>query len=97
MEGMYDHAFAEARRCIELDQNHWAGYFATTAYTANGLHAEVLALAETAYQIAPWHTRIVGQLAGVLAIRRERNRSDGLLRQMRVADVNAGIPIGMIL
>jgi hypothetical protein len=51
---------------------------------------------KTADQVTPWHTRIVGQLAGVLARRGERDRSDGLLRQRRAADVAAGIPIGMI-
>jgi tetratricopeptide (TPR) repeat protein len=87
-EGMHDRAFAEARRCIELDQNYWGGHFiATTVYTAKGLLADALASAETAYRVAPWHTRIVGQLAGVLARRGQRERSDGLLRQMRAAEV----------
>jgi hypothetical protein len=85
---MHDRAFAEARRCIELDQNYWGGHFiATTVYTAKGLLADALASAETAYRVAPWHTRIVGQLAGVLARRGQRERSDGLLRQMRAAEV----------
>jgi hypothetical protein len=59
--------------------------------------AEALAAAEKAYQMAAWHPRVIGLLAGVLARTGERGRAEALIGQLSKAQGALVAASGMVL
>ncbi len=95
---MYDRAIEEARKALEIDDKPYISYFPLVlAYVMKGMMAEALAAAEKGYQIAAWHPRITGLLAGVLARTGKRDRAQGLIGQMSKAQGGLAAPSGMVL
>jgi tetratricopeptide (TPR) repeat protein len=95
---MRDRAVEEARKAIEIDEHIWVPYFTLVlGYLEKGMMAEALATAEKAYQMAGWHPRVIGLLAGVLARTGERDRAQGLIGQMSKAQGSLAAPSGMVL
>jgi len=95
---MRDRAVEEARKALEIDENSWVPYFTLVlGYLETGLIAEALASAEKAYQIAGWHPRVIGLLAGVLARTGEHVRAEALIGQMSQARGGLVASSGMIL
>jgi serine/threonine-protein kinase len=95
---MYDRAIEEARKALEIDEHIWAPYVTLVlGYLEMGLMAEALASAEKAYQMAGWHPRVIGLLAGVLARTGEHVRAEALIGQMSQAQGGLVTPSGMVL
>jgi len=95
---MYDRAIEEARKGLEIDERLWLPYFALVlGYVAKGMTTEALAAAEKAYQMAPWHPRVIALLAGVLARTGERGRAEALIGQLSQAQGGLVAPSGMVL
>jgi tetratricopeptide (TPR) repeat protein len=95
---MYDRAIEEARKALEIDERLWIPCSSLVlGYVAKGMTAEALAAAEKAYQIAPWHPRVIGSLAGVLARTGERGRAEFLLGQLSNAQGGLVTAEGMVL
>jgi Flp pilus assembly protein TadD len=72
-------------------------FVAAENYALRGMFAEALSAAEKAYQLAPWHPRLVGLLAGILSRTGDQNRADDLIRQLTSRPDQHGVPMGMIL
>jgi serine/threonine-protein kinase len=73
----------ELRRAIELEDD----YFLTFLHlgrinSSRGRIAEALAAAERAYSLAPWSSRAIGLLAGILVRSGDRDRAQGLLDKL---------------
>jgi serine/threonine-protein kinase len=95
---MYDRAVEEARKALEIDEHIWVPYFTLVlGYLEMRLMAEALASAEKAYQMAGWHPRVIGLLAGVLARTGEHVRAEALIGQMDQAKGGLAAPSGMVL
>jgi TolB-like protein/predicted Ser/Thr protein kinase len=58
--------------------------------------AEALAAAERAYEGAPWHPRVIGFLAGLLAQAGQHQRADALIAKLREAATANGVQGGTI-
>ena len=61
-----------------------------------GLHADALATAETAWSLAPWNTGVTGLLAGALACTGQAQRAQGLLQELARVD-RYGTPLGRLI
>jgi tetratricopeptide (TPR) repeat protein len=89
---MYEPAMVEARKALTLDDNnpvsHWT--IALTHFVQGRL-AEAREPAEEAFRQLPWHSGVVGFLAGLLAQAGEKERAEKLIATMR--GINA---VGMI-
>jgi TolB-like protein/Tfp pilus assembly protein PilF len=95
---MRDRAVEEARKALEIDEHNWVPYFTLVlGYLEMGFMAEALASAEKAYQMAAWHPRVIGLLAGVLARTGERDRAEALIGQLSKSQGGHVTPSGMVL
>lgn len=95
---MYDRAIEEVRKGLETEDKLWTSYVALSfAYVMKGMIPESLAAAEKANQIAPWSTRVIGLLAGLLVRAGERTRADDLIAQLRDKPDRLGRAGGMFL
>jgi len=92
--GKLDEANTAFRQVLELDENFLPGlYWLTRNYTAQGMIAEALALAERAFSLTPWNTEAISGLAGLLMRTGARGRAEELLGKL--GDGQAyGAPIG---
>jgi tetratricopeptide (TPR) repeat protein len=73
----------EVRRAIELDDNYFLTFLRLGwIHLSRGRIAEALAAAERAYSLAPWSSRAIGLLAGVLVLSGNRDRAQGLLDKL---------------
>jgi TolB-like protein/tRNA A-37 threonylcarbamoyl transferase component Bud32 len=80
---MYDDAIQNARKAIEIDENHWLPYLMLSqTYAYTGRFAEAIAAAEYAHRVAPWHSMPIGVLAGALACVGEQGRARELVRDL---------------
>jgi TolB-like protein/Flp pilus assembly protein TadD/predicted Ser/Thr protein kinase len=96
--GKYDRAIEEARKGLEIDESAWIALVPLVfSFFMKGMLAEALAAAERAHQLAPWHPRMIGQLAGILARMGDAKRAETLIQQLRDAPARPGAPIGMVL
>jgi len=95
---LYDRAIEEARKGLEINEILWLPYQALiVSYLMKNMIAEALTEAEKAYQLAPWHPRVIGLLAGVLARTGEQGRADALLGQVNKAQGGFVAPSGRVL
>jgi tetratricopeptide (TPR) repeat protein len=95
---MYDRAIEEARKGLEIDDRLWLPYVSLVwAYVMKGMIPEALVAAEKAYQMAAWHPRIIGTLAGLLVRAGERSRAENLIAQLRDNPDRLMGPGGMVL
>ena len=95
---LYDRAIEEARKGLEIDENLWIPYQALImSYLMKNMVPEALAAAERAYELAPWHPRIIGLLAGTLARAGERARAETFIEHMNDAPGRLVAPSGMVL
>jgi tetratricopeptide (TPR) repeat protein len=95
---MYDRAIDETRKGLEIDDKPYSSYIPLVlAYVMKGMMAEALAAAEKGYQIAAWHPRIIGLLAGVLARMSEPGRAEALIGQLSQAQGGLVGASGMVL
>jgi serine/threonine-protein kinase len=73
----------ELRRAIELDDNYFLTFQTLGLINSSrGRIAEALAAAERAYSLAPWSSRAIGLLAGILVRSGDRDRAQGLLDKL---------------
>jgi tetratricopeptide (TPR) repeat protein len=73
----------ELRRAIELDDNYFLIFLNLGLINlSRGRIAEALAAAERAYSLAPWSSRAIGLLTGVLVRSGDRDRAQGLLDKL---------------
>jgi serine/threonine-protein kinase len=94
---LYDRAIEEARKGLEINEILWLPYQALiVSYLMKNMIAEALTEAEKAYQLAPWHPRVIGLLAGVLARTGEQGRADALLGQVNEAQGGFVAPSGRV-
>ena len=90
--GVYELAMVEARKALELDdRNHLSHLVIALSHFLQGRLAEARESAEEAFSQAPWHSGIIGFLAGLLAQTGEKERGERLIATMR-----GMIPVGMI-
>jgi serine/threonine-protein kinase len=90
---MYDRAIEEARKALEIDERLWIAYVPLViVYVIRGMMTEALAAAEKGYQHAPWNTRVIALLAGVLARMGEQGRAQTLLDQLSKAQAGFVTP-----
>jgi TolB-like protein/predicted Ser/Thr protein kinase len=95
---LYDRAIEEARKGLEIDENVWIPYQTLIpSYLIKNMVAEALAAAEKAYQLAPWHPRVIGLLAGILARAGERARAKTLIDNINNTPGRFVAPSGMVL
>jgi TolB-like protein/Tfp pilus assembly protein PilF len=83
--GLYDRALAEARKCLEFDENQWFSLLAKSlilVQTGADLTEARLA-AEKGIRAAPWCAGLVGLLAGILARMGEVASSEELVAKLR--------------
>jgi len=81
--GMHDAAREEARKAIEIDENHGLPYSVMSeVYLATGRLADAVSMAERAHQATPWHSHPIGLLAGALVRAGDKVRAAELIRQM---------------
>jgi tetratricopeptide (TPR) repeat protein len=91
--GMHQRAMDEARKALEIDESHPTANIAVClAYLSRGMLTEALASAERAHTLAPWHARVTGILAGILARTGKKEQAGILIEQLKGAT-----PIGMVL
>jgi serine/threonine-protein kinase len=91
--GLYDRAVADSRKALEIDEHNWASnYYLGASYAYRGMFAEARGPFERAFQLAPWHSQVMGALAGVLGCLGEQERADQL-----VAKIPETGPAGWIL
>jgi eukaryotic-like serine/threonine-protein kinase len=90
--GVYELAMVEARKALELDdRNHLSHFVIALSHFLQGRLAEAREPAEEAFSQAPWHSGIIGFLAGLMAQTGEKERGERLIATMR-----GMIPVGMI-
>jgi tetratricopeptide (TPR) repeat protein len=95
--GMPEKGIAEMRKVLEVDEGHYFAHFCLGEIHADaGRLSEALEAAERAYQLAPWHPRVVGSFAGALARTGNQSRADDLIHQLQATPSPHGIPMGMI-
>jgi tetratricopeptide (TPR) repeat protein len=91
--GMHERAMDEARKALEIDASHPVANLAVcVAYLSRGMLPEALASAERAHALAPWHARVTGILAGILARTGRKEQAGILIEQLKGAT-----PFGMVL
>jgi TolB-like protein len=91
--GMYERAIVEARKVLEFDdRNDFSHTLIALSYFGQGKLAEALEPAEAAVRLAPWDSRTVGFLAGLLAQAGEKDREEKLIATLRGI-----IPAGMVM
>lgn len=86
--GLYNRAIEEARKSLEIDEGLWATHsMMANSYAFQGMFAEALEWAESAYRLAPWDSGAMGLLAGLYSCRGDTRRAKSILAQP--------MPIGM--
>ncbi len=91
--GMYEPAIAEARKALELDDKHHAPHMMIAlSYFFQGNLAEAREPAEEAFRIAPWEPLARGLLAGILALKCEKERAEEL-----IATVKGVVPTSVMM
>jgi tetratricopeptide (TPR) repeat protein len=89
---MYELAMVEARKALALDDrsalSHWV---IALSHFLQGRLGEAREPAEEAFRQLPWHSGVIGFLAGLLVQAGEMERAEKLIASMR-----GMIPIGMI-
>jgi serine/threonine-protein kinase len=89
---MYEPAQVEARKALELDDgSHLPHLVIALSQFVRGKLADAREPAEEAFRQAPWHSGVIGFLAGLLARSGEKERAEQLLATMRET-----VPAGMI-
>ena len=88
----YELAMVEARKALALADrsplSHWA---IALSHFVQGRSAEAREPAEEAFRQLPWHSGVIGFLAGLLVQAGEKERAEKLMATMR-----GMIPVGMI-
>jgi len=73
----------ELRRAVELDDNNAFTFLNLGLINSSRRRiAEALAAAKHAYSLAPWSSRVIGLLAGILVLSGDRDRAQGLLDKL---------------
>jgi serine/threonine-protein kinase len=85
----------ELRRAVELDDNY-AFLYLDWIHSSRGRIAEALVAAEHAYSLAPWSSRAIGLLAGVLVRGGDHDRAQGLLDKLGSGEAY-GAPNGLAI
>jgi tetratricopeptide (TPR) repeat protein len=89
---MYEHAIAEARKELELEDSYHPYMMIALSYFFQGKTAEAREQAEEAVRMGPWDALAVGFLAGLLAQAGEKERAEKV-----IATISGAIPIGMVM
>jgi Flp pilus assembly protein TadD len=89
---MYEPARVEARKAQELDdRSHLPHWVIALSHFVQGKLADSREPAEEAFRQAPWHSGVIGFLAGLLVQAGEKERAEKL-----IATMHGMIPVGMI-
>jgi serine/threonine-protein kinase len=81
--GRASDAARECRRIMELDENHYMGYFLLSIfYTQQGKLGEAVQAAERAHAVAPWAMTVIGFLAGLLMRSGDARRAAEVLQKL---------------
>lgn len=82
--GLYDRAFAEAEKCLQLDENHWLPLLAKILILVQtGELTAARLVAEKAVRVAPWRVDLAGLLAAILTCLGEIGRAQELLANLK--------------
>jgi tetratricopeptide (TPR) repeat protein len=80
----YELAIVEARKVLELDAPTYVPHYVIAlSYFCQGKLAEAREPAEEAFRQAPWHSAVIGFLAGLLVRAGEKDRAEELLATIR--------------
>jgi serine/threonine-protein kinase len=93
----YDESIEELRKVLEIDENAWFAHAGLVrSYVLKGVMADALLCAETAYRLAPWNAIVIGQLAAVLVVIGDRDRAEGLIRELIDGPKPHTVSMGMV-
>ena len=99
-ESQHDRALEELRTILNVNDDAFArasAYFMMAmVYAQMEQPAEALAAAERAYEVAPWHPRMIGMLASALVLAGQHSRADDVIAQLRNAPTANGVQMGMV-
>jgi tetratricopeptide (TPR) repeat protein len=80
---MYDRAMDQVRQGLDLDGSMWHLHWVRAqTYLLQGEPDKALASVETAFQLAPWESRVLALLAGLLSRAGQEDRAAGLIAQL---------------
>ena len=97
--GMHDRAIREANDVLAKDPKKWNAHLVLARiYASKEMHAEAMAAAEAAYELAPWSVRAAAVLAGLSARAGDHDRVRVLLSRIQLQGENTyGAAMAMVV